>query len=493
MKVRTLNTTHPDYDGKRLGRLRALYEGGNAWHELLDCWLPKRAVEPEDVYIERRSLAGYNNHAGPLCSILSAALFAEAPQVDGVKGEHWTALWGDCDGQGTPWRRFWRDRLDDAQVGRRAWAWVNLPARADGLQVGSRADEERAGLLDAYLVGLAPEQVLDWWEDDRGRLTGILVRDVLDRRVGPEAGRTRTWRWTFIDATVIRRWEWKATERQPSPRDDDEATELPQVLHGIGALPVVRLELPPGLWTMGKLEDPVVAATRARNEHTWALHQAANELLAITSRWGDEKVALGHGHFLRLNRDDKGDDKATYVGPSGVAFQYLEADVRNAREEVFRAVQQMALSADGSDAKARLSGESKAEDWRALDLVLAAFRDLCLGAMCEAVVLCAKARREDAGQVSVSGLDGWQSEGLTVFLESAALAVDAHQISPTFRKLLAKRQAQRLLQDEVSAEELQAVLDEIDAAEDDPAPYRQPVPPSGKGKDLEDDAPGAQE
>ena len=477
MKVKLLNQTHPDYDGPRLERLRALHVGGRAWHDLIGTWLPKRSVEPSDVYTERLALAAYNNHAGPLVSMLSASLFAEAPQVDGVEGDYWAALWGDCDGRGAPWARFWRERLEDAQVGRQAFIWANLPARSTAASPATRADEESAGLLDAYLVGLLPEQVLDWWEDERGRLTGVMVRDTVSRREGPGSPRTTVWRWTYISETTIQRWEWTEQQGRPAPTDSDEAQETILVQHQIGRLPVVRLQLPPGLWTMGKLEDPVTTATRARNELTWALHQAANELLVVTSAWGDEQVNIGHGHFLRLGRDKDGTDTASYTAPSGVAFQYLEADVKNTREEVFRSVQQMALSADGGDAKARLSGESKAEDWRALDIILSSFRDLVLGAMGECIDVIASARKEDSTGVSVSGLDGWQTEDLGVFLEAAALAVDAHQLSPTFRKLLAKREAQRLLQDEVSAEDLQAVLDEIDAAEDDPAP----APPIKRG------------
>jgi len=482
VKIALLNTTHPEQGGARLERLRALYEGGDTWRALLDTWLPQRAVEPPDIYAERRALATYANHAGSIVSVLSAALFAEAPQLSGVDGDYWAALLEDCDGRGSGWARYWRERLNDAQVGRTAYIWANLPARSGGEVAASLADEQRAGLLDAYLVALRPEQVLDWWADDRGRMTALMVRDVLTRRTGPESGRATVWRWTYIDATVIRRWEWVAKKDQPAPRPEDEATELPPVAHGLGALPVVSMELPHGLWTMGKLEDPAVAALRARNEHSWALHQAANELLTIRSKWGDERIELGHGHYLRLTRDADGADEAAYVGPSGVAFAYLEKDVQATREEVYRAVQQMALSADSDASASRLSGESKAEDWRALDIVLAAYRDVVLGAMLSVARLIARVRREDPTAIAVSGLDGWQNESLSAFLQAAALAIDAREASPTFRRLVARREAQRLLQDETTPEQLQDVLDEIDSWEPAVGLY---TPPPGDVGDTE--------
>lgn len=266
---------------------------------------------------------------------------------------------------------------------------------------------------------------------------------------------------------------WTPTKDRTAPQPEDEAVEEPGIIHRLGRLPVVRLELPSGLWAMGKLEDPVVASLRADNERTWALHQAANELLTITSKWGDEKVELGHGHFLRLARDKDGEDKAAFVAPSGVAFDHLERDATQKREQVYRLVQQLALAADADSTPAKLSGASKAEDWRSAEVVLAAYADLVLDAMREVLALVARVRG-DAQVPSVGGLEGWQHEDLETFLTAAAAATDARALSPTFRKVVAKREVERLLQDEVSDEDLEVIRKEIDEAQDDPAPYTPP-------------------
>src|SRR5690606_18351094 len=173
--------------------------------------------------------------------------------------------------------------------------------------------------------------------------------------------------------TVIRRWRWQQTEDHDEPRADEDIPEYGEpIVHNIGRIPVVERCLPAGLHTMGRLEDAAVAAMRARNEHSWALHQAANELLTITAKWADEttKPVLGHGYALRLNRDSDGEDRAAYVGPSGVAFTHLEKDVEATREDLFRVVQQMAMAADSDASRIRSSGESKAQDWKALDVML---------------------------------------------------------------------------------------------------------------------------
>ena len=490
VKVKLLNATHPSHDPARLDRLRALLDGGAGFHRIKRGLFPKRPVESEDLYKERMALTRYVNHAGAIVSVLGALLFAEAPKLTGLDGDYWQGLWGDCDGQGTSWRQFWRLRFRDAQAGRHAWVWVNLPARDPEQAVNNRAEEEKAGLLDAYLVALTPEQVIDWETDDRGRLAWILFRSIERKRARPTESRKTVWKWTYLDATVIQQWTWTPQPGEEQPDEEAVAEALPPVEHNLGALPVIRLTLPADLWAMGKLEDPAIAAAQARGELTWALHQAASELLTITSKWGDSEIALGHGACLRLQRDKDGEDKASYVGPSGVALDHLAKDVEASRDEVYRIVQQMALSADADAARQRLSGESKAQDWKATEIVLSSYAELVRDAMQTTLrFIATRIRGEDDTNLSVAGLDGWSEEDLLTFLEAAALSVDAARLSPTFKRVVAKRQAQRLLQDETDAATLATIEGEIDDADLDaldpmslyppPPPAPAPAPASG--------------
>jgi hypothetical protein len=492
MKVKQLNIPHPSWDGHRLGRLRALMEGGPAWHALKKTWFPQRPVEPADIYDERVSLLTYVNHAGGILTTLCSFLFSEAPQIGGIEGDYWSRLQENCDGGGTPWRRFWLTLLADALVGRQSFLWANLPDRGNAAY-SSRADEEKAGALDAWLIELCPEMVYNWEEDKQGRLSWILFRSILDEQPSIDKPREKVWRWTHIDATHIRRFEWRPTMEKSAPNDEDEVKELPSIAHGVGRIPVIRLQLPGALWGMSRLEDAAVASCRSRNELSWALHQAANELLCVTSKWGDEKIALGHGHYLRLSRDEHGEDHAAFVAPSGVAFQFLQQDVQDTREEVYRVLQQMAQAADSDANRARMSGASKSQDWKAHEILLSAFADIVKGAMREAVELLMGIRGETASDLTISGLDGWQSEDLLTFLEAAGLATEARALSPTFRKAVAKRQALRLLQDEVSSKELAAIEKEIEESDpeslDPLSGYGAPRKPTG---DSEDDAPPAE-
>jgi hypothetical protein len=470
MKVKLLSQRRADAD--RRERLRALFEGGPRWHAMRAAWFPQRGVEPKEVYDERLALLTYTNHVGGLLSTLVGLLFAEPAVVEGLGAEaagsadFYARLLADADGVGTGWAELWPPLVEDALVARHAYLWLDPPAAAPGAAWSSLGDQLRAGALDVRLHRIPPEQVLDWGEGPGGELRWLLFVGDTEERGAPEQARARVRTWTYIDAKQVRRWEWRPREDQGEPGPEDEAVELAAVAHGFGQLPVVRLSLPLNLWAMHRLEDVAVKLTRSENELAWALHQAAHELLVIRSReFAADTPKLGHGHYLHLERDVNGADDAKYVAPSGVAFQHLRAERDADRADLFRAVQAMAQAVNPEHAQAQ-SGASKNADWKAADVLLTALSGRVLGAMRRTLELVA-AVRQDKVQPVVRGLDGWHVEDLETFLRSATMAVDAARLSPTFRRLLARVQAERVLGAAVRPEELDQVRAEIDGATDD--------------------------
>lgn len=481
MKIKLLEQRHPAYDGGRLGQWRALYAGGKAWDALVETWLPRHPEEADKVYAARIARALYHNHTGPIVNMLAAALFAEAPQVD-LAGDWVAPFLSDVDREGCAAAEWVKARVVDALVEGDAWAWVNLPARDDARVVESRADEEAAGYLDAYLVPFTAAQVIDWEVAEDGGLAWILVRDVVESRPDVGVPRERLHRWTQIGRAQIRRWTWSSADH-PEPPPDAEAEELPPVLHGLGELPVARLHLGDGLHALAHLHHPAVAHLRARNDLSWALHRAAHPLLWIASKWQDRKPILGPGYYLQLEREDE----IGFAESSGTNYQLLAEDVVQLREELYRVVHQMAVGADSDATRSKGSGESKAADWRALEIVLSALAEKVRGFMVDALRLVARARGQADAAPVVTGLDGWQEEDLDVWLGAAAMATDAHRLSPTFTKQVAKRQAQRLLTG-ADPKVLEEVSKEIDSAEAvDPAPY---VPPPSSDTEPDDTAVG---
>lgn len=468
MKVSILDQTHAEYDGERLQELRALHEGGAAWDALKNTWFPKFARESTDVWKDRKEQAEYVNHAGPVVSMLSALLFSSETQADGADGAYYAGLREDCDGQGTDWDDLWREQLEDAQVGGWSAVWINFPAKPEDAVVESVADQDQFGLRNAFLVPLSAEQIRNWGVDANG-LSWVMLRGVFSRQLGPTEPARTVYRWTAITRETVTTWEWVSQEDKLVPGSDEDVQQLSQVQHGVKdpagrpALPVVPIELPPGLWTMGKLRGPALKLTRAENDLDWALHQAANELLVIKTRATAGEVKTGHGAYLILGVDDD----ASFVGPSGVAFEHLDKRVTSTREDLYRVVHQMALAADQGAAEASRSGESKSMDWQAMEIILAAFQALVIEAMQRCLRLIAASRGEPtvAKAATVGGLEGWKTEDLTAWLESVLLAGDASKLSPTYRKEVAKHEVRRLLEGKVDEKTMQAIEKEIDAAD----------------------------
>ena len=226
-------------------------------------------------------------------------------------------------------------------------------------------------------------------------------------------------------------------------------------------MPVARLRLPKGLWALRLLHDPAVAHVRARNDLSWALHKSAHALMFLKRKFDGETPKVGNGYYLELEQDDE----VCFVEPPGGSYATLRDDTKDLKEELYRVIGQMAIAADSDATRSRMSGESKARDWQATDVLMAAYADLVLGAMTDAMRIVASGRRGDPSALSTTGLDGWQSESIEAFMESSALAVEAKEYSPTFKRVIARRQAERLLKDEVSEEELATIRDEIDKAD----------------------------
>jgi hypothetical protein len=64
------------------------------------------------------------------------------------------------------------------------------------------------------------------------------------------------------------------------------------------------------------------------------------------------------------------DDDVRYIGPPSEPFQYAAADCATLRDEMYRVVHHMANSVDNSGAALQRSGESKAVDLNATNIVL---------------------------------------------------------------------------------------------------------------------------
>lgn len=475
-EVKTLRQRHPEYDPDRLEMIGALTDGGTRWRKLISRILPQNASEPPDVYKDRQRLAGYTNHLGGILGLIAGHLFSKpAMLADG--GAYWADLVADVDGRRTTWDKWWADALVDALEYRQTFAWVNTPEKAREVEPDSLLAQEKSGALDAFLVHLSGRAVIDWGEDAAGNLEWLITEAQDWKRAGPTADRTVIWRWVHYDATTVTTFEWEGTAQKPRPDGGENAREVSSVSHGAGGLPVARLRLPMMLWAGDKLHDPALRLTRKENDLDWAIHMAAHALMYLKKKWGtDAQPILGPGYYLTLEPGDE----VGYVEPSGSSFTHQRDGVKDAREEMYRVVQQLAAGADTNATRQAMSAQSKGMDWKASEIMLGAYSSVVLDAMKSTAAIVERIRGSSGAAPTFSGLDGYEEEDVAAFLERAAMAIDAREMSPKFRKVVAKQEAKRILADEVEPGVLVEILDEIDAAVVEDAGIFQPTPMDGE-------------
>jgi hypothetical protein len=75
MKVKVVNACHPDYDGDTLQRYSLIYRGGKDFLRSAAMFMPKRHMEPNQVYAERLRRAYYIGYVGPIIYFFISNLF----------------------------------------------------------------------------------------------------------------------------------------------------------------------------------------------------------------------------------------------------------------------------------------------------------------------------------------------------------------------------------------------------------------------------------
>lgn len=493
--AKIIDETHPDYDLDRIVRLRALCEGGKATRRIMRDLLPRMPREPSDRYQDRVKRAFYLNYSGPICNFYASYLFSKPPRVE-VEGSVGDWYSGDTsrdepgfidnvDGKASTWSAFWRERLIDAFVGGCSYVWINLPEGPEEARL-NRGEQEKAGDLDAYLVPVTPEEVINWEEDRTGGLVWIMLKQCLELRPDITKARETVTRWTFVSSTEVRVWEWRATPAKPTPGPEDIVDEVRTIEHGIGRLPIVRMELPKGFWLMEQLHDPAMATFFAENDLGWASYNTAHAILTITSKWeGDAPPVLGDGYYLHLNRDKQGEDKAAWLEIDGASHNVLLARAGSLRQELYRVANQLALSGDQNAGQAARSGESKAMDYQSVAIVAGEFGSIILSAMRQTIRLVSEAR-DDKASPKVTGLEGYEAVDAAGFIDAATIAQPLVK-SETFHRETAKAVARHTLGDSLEKETLATIQAEIDAADysvDTFAPYTPPKMP--KASDTEE-------
>lgn len=445
-----------------------LFRGGEAFRARITDYLPENQVEPSDAYEARCKAAPYTNHCAGIVLFFAASVFAKRVQPsiaskDGHDGvaeplpKEYGAFLEDCDGAGTDFATLLRQTFVDAQVSGAGWVLVDVPDVAlDALASITRADADRAGVYSTRLRRVNPLCVTNWRDDDAGNLLWVVVADrVAELAEITDDAETLVDRWTCYYADGrIRTWTIALPpERKPSP--EDEATEGPERMSRIG-LPIVRLKLDAGTHTMGLLDEPARAVFRMEASLDWAHYRAAHPMLLLKARDPKEGLVIGTGYMQTIGVDED----MLWLGPPTEALAGIRDSLAAKVAQLYRVASQMARGIDETSAAALgRSGESKAADMSATNIVLSAFGEVC-EEFAERVLNLVTASRGDRFEIHVQGLDSYNALDASALADSALTGQIVGIQSPTFRRELHYAIASQMLPG-ASEQTLSAIRDEI--------------------------------
>ena len=476
---KTLSQKNPEWDGAYWRRTRALYAGGRkllADHKLLEEIFPRHLAEKENVYQERVKRAYYIPYAGEIIDMITSALFSEQLVMEAEpKADAWYETWAEDvsppGGQKQTLRQFLKQQITTALNCKRAWTLIDMPEmEVDGPEPANLKEQEDAGYLDAYACPLDPECVWDWETDREGKLEWLLVHYEHAKREGLDGDRELiTEEWVYYDRAGWKRYQIQYKKGKP-PQPTDEVPLVKEGPHSFGQVPVIPLELPDGLWAMGKIESIAVAHLNKRNALSWAQYKSLFPVLAhfaappdpmnAVSEDPDRAVnqTVGQGYVVQLAA---GDD-FKYVGPETSAYKVAQDDLSILRDEMHRVVHQMAQSVDNSAAALQRSAESKQVDQSSMTTVLKEFGKIVREHAVDMHDMAQLGRGEKPVSWTASGMDAYDEQSADAMVTQAQTMELVSLPSAKFQQLFKFELARRVLGDNVSPEDLEQIKIELE-------------------------------
>jgi hypothetical protein len=419
---------------------RDLYAGGEQLKANSTEYLVRRQKEPGDVFAERLARVFYENYVGSIIDWYAATLFRREPILsfggdnDAAKA-FFCAFTEDCDLKQTSLSDFFRRQLLEALVGGASYILVDFPRTAQ--PAANRAEEDRQGASRAYLVSYQAEELINWSQDQQGNLDWVVLRTSNLRQDTPDGGWFKEARWFYYDKEefrIFRRVEGKAGEKSAPELVDSGRHGLA----GLRRVPLFKLEVSEGLWLMNKAALLQLEHFNKSNALGWALTMG---LFAMPVVYSDREwnQIVGESYYIQLAPGDK----FGWTEPEGKVYQIAVDNLNQLKNEIYRVCYLMPQS---WDVQTTQSGTSKLRDFTVTHEVLRAYGDAVKETL-KRLLRAIAAARQDELTVDVSGLDEFDIGDFSSDLDDAQRLLGLGVGSPTLRKEIFKRLAQKYLCD----------------------------------------------
>jgi hypothetical protein len=443
MKLKMLERTHPQFDRETIERYRLLFEGGRAMRARMSEFLPRHDVEPMELYRRRVRSATYINYAAPVVNTLASWLFTGpfGVRANDVEMDDLPTWAGALFERATPMQDiagFMSRRVAEALVCGRAYWRVEASEPPPGITI---ADWQRQGLDKLQLCPVPAEHVTHWDRDDEGRFRWLVEREECVELPAFDGPEQRVIEWTLWSATEPpRKWRVVVDPQHPLTPESEIEEYRDEELTTRPGVPFVCLDIPAELWVLNLIADPLVEITRKRNALSWAIDRVCYAMPVLYTSSRKPVNAMGAGYFLQLGADDR----LEFPAPPATPFDVIENHIATLKDELYRVVQQMAAGVDNNAAAIGRSGESKAADAAATEIVLRKLGVLVRDAVEQTFNIGAELLGQPE-RFSAYGLDQFNLESVGSLVEVMTGIGVAGVESPTLKRELAKQLAARAL------------------------------------------------
>ncbi|MBL8178998.1 MAG: hypothetical protein JNK48_30265 [Bryobacterales bacterium] len=437
-----ITAEHPEYRAGAAAwkRYSDLYAGGEQLKAHGDAYLAPRAKEPQDIYSERLSRLFYENYIGSIIDWYGATLFRREPnivleQTDNKTRSYYAGFIENCDRRGTTLSQMLRRQFVNALVYGRSYLLVDFPAA--GEQAVTRADEDRRGLSNAYLVPYDPRDLINWSRDMDGALEWVVLRQKSTARsASVDEEPMRETRYLYFDRSRYR--IYRQQDGEAAPRIVSEG------LHGLskqGSVPLLEMSISDGLWLMNKAALLQVEHLNKSNALAWAISMGLFSMPVIYSdrEW---KQILGESYYIQLAPHDR----FGWTEPEGKVYRIASDNLARLKEEIYRVCYLIQQARPVSGAGSQQSGLSKQQDLYVTHEVLRSYGDLVKD-FSKVVLRTIQAAREDKIVIDVQGMDDFDISDFAADLADAETLLRMDVPSPTLKKTIYKKIASKYLCD----------------------------------------------